>query len=82
MSQVIVRGGDVMKPPLCITDDAHTIEIRDRFGDLMALMVRVLSEDGWGLITKDDPDWDTALVRYGFKRADQSFVDMIGKPPQ
>ncbi len=81
MSQVIVRGPDVMKPPICVSDDAHTIEFRDRFGDLMALMVRVLSEDGWGLITKDDPDWETALIHYGFKQPDKSFTDVIGRPP-
>ena len=65
-SSIRVLGPDIMKPPLLETANAQMIEFRDGFGDLNALLVRVISDEMWGLVTKKDPDWFDVLIRYGY----------------
>jgi len=71
--RIVVRGPNVMDPPLIETDSAHLIEFRDSFGELNALMVRVFSDELWGLVTRNDPDWKSMLIRYGY-------LDDVAKP--
>lgn len=47
------------------SDKATQIEFRDSFGDLMAIFCRHFNDDMWILVTKDDPDWESHLVRLG-----------------
>lgn len=47
------------------------ILVKDAFGDPMALLVRMLSDDTWGLCTKGDTDWREMLVKYGFASVDK-----------
>ena len=75
--KIVVRGGNVLKPPLLVTEDAYVIEFRDGFNDLNALMFRVLSDEMWGLVTKDDPDWHATLVHYGYIEVSGSVKDII-----
>jgi len=65
-SKIIVRGNNILQPPLLVSEEATIIEFRDSFDDLVALMVRVFTDDMWGLVTKGDPDWHATLVRYGY----------------
>ena len=76
-SKIVIRGSDVLKPPLLETEDAQIIEIYGPFNDLVALMVRILSEDMWGLVTKVDDDWLATLVRYGYVQPGKSIEEVI-----
>ena len=76
-SRIVVRGSNILQPPMLDTTDARTIEFHDPFGELVALMVRVLSDDMWGLVTKNDPDWQATLVRYGYLNVDKPIDEII-----
>ena len=77
-AKLIVRGRDIMQPPLLETDNAHIIEIRDEFGDLTSLMVYgIFGGDMWGLVTKDDDDWSAMLVRYGYMTPNRPLNQII-----
>jgi hypothetical protein len=65
-ARIVVRSPNMMAPPLLETNGAHLIEFRDGFGELNALMVRIFSDEMWGLVTRNDPDWKSMLVRYGY----------------
>ena len=75
--KIIVRGNNALQPPLFISEDARIIEFHDSFGDLNALMFRVLSEEMWALVTKDDPDWHAMLVHYGYIDIKRPIKDII-----
>ena len=79
--RVIVRGRDIMKPPLLDSAEAQVVEVYDGFGDPMALLVRILSDDTWGLVTKGDPDWEALRVQYGLcnLKPGTSFDDIVTK---
>ena len=62
---VVVYGCDVRRPPLLDSNEAQMIVIKDGFGDPMVVLVRILTDDTWGMVTKADPDWNNVLVRYG-----------------
>jgi hypothetical protein len=67
LPSIVVRGNNILAPPMLATTDAQTIEFRDGFGDLTALFVRVFGSTGmWGLVTKDDEDWTETLIRFGY----------------
>ena len=63
--RVVVRGPDIRKPPLLDSSEPAMIEVYDSFGDPMALLVRIMSDDTWGFCTKGDPDWEAMLLRFG-----------------
>ena len=63
--RIVVRGRDIMRAPLLDSADAQVVEVYDGFGDPMALLVRILSDDTWGLVTKGDEDWEAMKVQYG-----------------
>lgn len=65
---VVVYGPDVRKPPLLDSIEPQMILIKDAFGDPMVLLVRVLSNDTWGMCSKADPDWSEMLTQYGIKK--------------
>ena len=76
-STIRVLGRNILQPPLLFTADAHIIEFRDSFGDLNALLVRVLSDEMWGLVTKNDPDWHGTLIRYGYLNPNGSAAEIV-----
>ncbi len=77
-SRIVVRGDNVLAPPLLVTEDAHIVEFHDGFGDLTALLVKMPGGDElWGLVTKNDDDWMAALVRYGYMDPGRSSKDII-----
>ena len=76
-AKLIVRTNNVLSPPLLETDEASIIEFRDSFGDLQALMIRIFTEDLWGLVTKNDFDWEATLVRYCFLNVSKPVKDLI-----
>ena len=63
--RIVVRGCNIMQPPLLDSAEAQIVEVYDGFGDPMALLVRILSDDTWGLVTKGDDDWEAMKVQYG-----------------
>ncbi len=65
---VVVYGRNITRPPLLDSDEPQFVLFKDAFGDPMALFVRILSEDTWGLVTRGDPDWNAMLVKYGFTK--------------
>lgn len=79
MSKVIVRGSNVLKPPLLESEDVHVIEIYDSFNDLMALIIQAFGPDSWGLVTKDDPDWNAYLIRFGYIKATKTPLEILSK---
>lgn len=66
--RVTVYGSDMRKPPLVDSSEPELILIRDGFGEPLTLLVRILSEDTWGLVTRGDPDFADMLVRSGLAR--------------
>lgn len=76
-SSIRVLGRNILAPPMLETEDAQIIEFRDGFGDLNALVVRVLSDEMWGLVTKNDPDWYGTLIRYGYMKPGGTAMDII-----
>ena len=75
---VVVRGGGIMQPPLLTTTEAKTIEFRDGYGELVALLIRVFgASEMWGLVTKEDDDWTETLVRYGYLDLTRSTGDIL-----
>ena len=75
--KIVVRGNNILKPPLFETEDASIIEFHDKYGDLMALFCKVLAGDVWGLVMKGDPDWTAMLVRYGYLDPKRPVMDII-----
>lgn len=77
--RVTVFGPDIRKPPLVDSAEPEMILVRDVAGDPMLLLVRVVSDDRWGLATKGDDDWEEMLVKYGIARlrADVPLADVI-----
>lgn len=69
---LIVRGSDIMKPPLLETKDAKTVEFRDADGNLLCFWVRVFQDNPtrelWGWCSKSDADWEEMCIRYGYKQ--------------
>lgn len=76
-SRVVVRGSNILKAPLLDTKDASILEFYDGNNKLMALLVRVLSTNAWGLVTQNDPDWNEALVRYGYMNVSKPIGEII-----
>lgn len=61
----IVRVLDGIKP-VFVTNKATVVEIRDKFGDLMALFFQQFADDIWVFTTKADEDWEANLIRLGY----------------
>jgi len=61
----IIRVLEGIKP-VFITNKATVIEIRDKFGDLMALFFKQFDNDVWIFTTKSDEDWESCLIRLGY----------------
>lgn len=66
--RVVVRGQNIMCPPLLESNDVNLIEFYDSHNELTAFFVRIFTDDTWGLCTKNDPDWAEMCVRYGFSK--------------
>ena len=64
--KVIVRGRDLMRPPLLDSSEPQIIELYDEEHNLIAFLARIFTDNTWGLCTKADPDWPEMCVRYGF----------------
>ena len=71
--------GSVLKPPICETSEATVVEFYDGFGDLMAVVCRMFSDDTWGLVTKADPDWETTLIRLGYVQPSTTTRELVKK---
>jgi hypothetical protein len=76
--KIVVRGRNIMRPPLLETEDAEIIEIHDQFGDLMGLLTRI-QDDVWGLTTRQDEDWNEVCVRYGYQTPQGSMEQVIAR---
>ena len=75
--KIIVRGCNILKPPLLETSDASIIEFYDSFGDMNALMVKMLSDECWGLVTRDNPAWLSMLMRYGYVKPEATSLNDV-----
>lgn len=50
------------------TTDAAVIDFRDpTTGRLIAVMVRLVDNRMWGLVTEKDPDWQDVLGQLGYQ---------------
>lgn len=78
---IVVRGNNIMQPPLLISEEAQIIEFRDGDNNLNALMVKVFGDENdlWGLVTRADPDWQETLIRYGYQDITRPIEDVIRK---
>lgn len=77
ISRLVVRGSNILKPPMLDTKEASILEFYDGNNQLMALLLRVLSTNAWGLVTKNDPDWVESLVRYGYLNVNKPLDEII-----
>ena len=59
------------------THEATVIEFRDRFNDLNAIITRHFSDDMWIFVTKHDPDWESHLIRLGYRPAPASTAEIL-----
>jgi len=76
--KVIVRGNNVVAPPLFETTDARTIEFYDSTGELVALLIRgVLAPEAWAFANKLDDDWQETLLRYGYSDVSKTEFESI-----
>lgn len=73
---IIVRKNIISKP-LLMSNDANLIEFYDPQGSLMSLLFRQFSDNMWMLVTKEDPDWETTLIRMGYRGVKQSPAEFI-----
>ena len=64
--RLVVSGGP-LKPDLLSTHEATVLGFYDRFGDLHTVIYRVFTDDMWGMVTKQDEDWQATLVRLGIR---------------
>ena len=67
MARIVVRSNNILAQPLLDTTEGGLIEYYDCNGELMALFV-AYPGDLWAFINKGDPDWDAALIRYGYDK--------------
>jgi len=65
-TRVVVRSANLFQPPILDTDEARIMEFYDCNGDLVALMGKIFSDDFWAFSTKNDNDWNEALLRAGY----------------
>lgn len=66
--KIIVRGDNVLSPPLLVTAEAKVVEFYDSFGELTALLIRgILGPDMWAFANKLDDDWPQVLIRFGYR---------------
>ena len=63
---LIVRSTNILKPPLLVTDEAMAVEVYDASHELVAVMHRVLEGNYWAMTTRNDPDWNEALLQLGY----------------
>lgn len=73
---------DALSKPIFETNDASVIEFYDSRGTMNALLVRQLSDDMWALTTKVDPDWEAALVRFGYINVKASPAEFLASLKQ
>ena len=57
---------NLLSPPVMDRSDINYIEIRDRFGDMNAILFRGPHEDMFTLCTKKDRDWAAILTQRGY----------------
>lgn len=70
---------NVLRPPLLETDQANIVEFRDAFGDLNAIYSRLhANSDLWVFVTKDDPDWESNLIRLGYMDSPITLQQLLG----
>jgi len=62
---IAVYGGSVLSGPLLETEKAHSVAVKDKDGNLMALLVRI-ADDQWLFSKRDDDDWAHVCARYGY----------------
>lgn len=63
--------------PLLFTHEASLIEVWDSQDELFAVFTRHFSDDMWIFVTKDDDDWDSHLVRLGYRAPTQQIRDVL-----
>ena len=70
----------VLRPPLLETDQANIVEFRDTFGDLNAVYSRLHRDsDLWVFVTRDDPDWESNLIRLGYMDSPVTIQQLVGE---
>lgn len=59
--RLLRKGADAL-----VLDDVQCIEFHGGAGQLEALAHRVLSADTWAFTARNEPDWRSALSRFGY----------------
>lgn len=62
--RVTVFGDSVFQAPLLDTEKARTVVIRDKDGQPVAFMARIV-DDTWCFSSKADSDWNDVKIRFG-----------------
>lgn len=74
--KVTVYGQDILARPLCDSEEAKLIVVRDATGAPNIVLAR-LNGDTWGLVTPEDKDWEAMCVRFGLLKP-PSAVQILG----
>jgi hypothetical protein len=87
MLEQVSRPGNVrviqdLSKVLLDTCDASTIEFRDRYGNLNAIVTRHFTEDMWIFVSRADPDWEAHLVRLGYQLPSQEGIQLFNSIAQ
>lgn len=78
--KLIVRGSNVVAPPLFETTEARTVEFYDDTGMLCALLIKgVLAPEAWAFANILDDDWQETLLRYGYRDVSKQEFESIMK---
>lgn len=62
---VSVYGRNIIEGPMLESQNISMMVVRDIDGGPVAVLVRILSNDTWGLSTRGDEDFNAVLTRYG-----------------
>ena len=78
--RLVIRGANVVEPPLFVTTKAKFVEFYDDTGELVALLINgVLAKGMWLFANKLDDDWSAVLVRFGYRRVSREELDTLMK---
>lgn len=70
LGTLVVRGANVLAPPLLETKAAKSLEFRDKNGDLLCFWRRIFDNNAdqelWVYCSRSDKDWEEVCVHYGY----------------
>ena len=78
-TRVVVRGKNILRPPLIDSTEPEMVEIYDSDNRISAFFTRLPPGNLWGMSTRADPDWPEMCIRYGFStlKSNVALTDVV-----